>query len=74
MKQTVFVIVCAMALSACASLEPAPASQVQPKRPPVPAWILEPGPNLIQLLDALISPYEKESTEQAPSLPPAKTN
>ena len=73
MKQTVFVIVCAMALSACASLEPAPVLAA-PKPPPVPAWILEPGPNLRNLLDALISPYEKESTEQAPSLPPAKTN
>ena len=74
MKRIVFATALILALSACASLEPAPASQVQPKRPPVPAWILEPGPNLIQLLDALISPYEKESTEQAPSLPPAKTN
>ena len=73
MKRLAFVIVLTLALSACASLEPAPES-VKPKAPPVPAWILEPGPNLIQLLDALISPYATESTEQAPSLPPAKTN
>ena len=74
MKRIAFVIGLMLALSACASLEPAPALTPAPKRPPVPAWILEPGPNLIQLLDALISPYATESTEQAPSLPPAKTN
>lgn len=76
MKRILSVIACALALSACASLQPAPPPTPAPSPKPqaVPAWILEPGPNLTKLLDALISPFETESTEQAPSLPPAKTN
>ena len=75
MKRIAFVTASLIALAGCASLQPAPnpGSAPKPQTKP-PAWILEPGPNLTQLLDALISPYATESTEQAPSLPPAKTN
>jgi len=69
MKLTAFV---AILLSGCASMPDAPPPKTEP--PPVPAWILEPGPSLIQLLDRLITPFEKASTEQVPSLPPAKVN
>lgn len=72
MKRILFVTACALAISACAS---PPCAPTQPPKPQaVPAWILEPGPNLTNLLDALISPSATESTEQPPSLPPAKTN
>lgn len=73
MKRIAYVTACALALSACASLEPARPCQT-PKAPPVPAWILEPGPNLRNLLDKLISPYETESTKSTLSSPPVKTN
>lgn len=74
MKRIAFVTASLIALAGCASLQPAPNPGSAPKPQAPPAWILEPGPSLIQLLDALISPYATESTERAPSLPPAKTN
>lgn len=73
MKRTVYVLVMPLALSACTSLQPARQPQ-PPASPPVPAWILEQGPNLLDLLDKLISPSEKASTSPAASSPPAKTN
>ena len=71
MKRIVYVML--LALSGCASPQLVPTSPKLPP-PPVPAWILEPGPNLLQLLDALISPSAMESTTPPPSLPPAKIN
>ncbi|AXH50976.1 outer membrane spanin [Serratia phage Scapp] len=46
-------------LSGCASKQPAP---VQP-----PAWVMQPPPNLMQLLDRIITPYDKASPN-----PPSK--
>lgn len=41
--------------SGCTSVPPAPLPAVEcPK--PAPAWIMEPAPNLIPLLDRIISP------------------
>ncbi|AUZ19842.1 hypothetical protein AL509_29650 [Achromobacter xylosoxidans] len=34
-----------------------------PKPAPPPAWIMEPAPNLIQLLDRIISPSGLESNK-----------
>lgn len=71
MKRITYVVFCLLVLAACAS----PQVALRPPAPQeVPAWILEPGPNLIQLLDNLISPYATESTEQLHSSPPVKSN
>ncbi|WP_407061274.1 lysis system o-spanin lipoprotein Rz1 [Achromobacter ruhlandii] len=41
----------------CTSVPPAPPPAVEcPKPVPPPAWIMEPAPNLIPLLDRIISP------------------
>ncbi len=46
-----------LAASGCTSLPPAPPPAVEcPKEEPPPAWVMEPAPNLIQLLDRIISP------------------
>lgn len=46
--------------SGCTSVPPAPPLAVErPKS--VPAWIMEPAPNLIPLLDRIVSPSGKES-------------
>ncbi|KNE28228.1 hypothetical protein AFM18_08700 [Achromobacter spanius] len=43
--------------SGCTSLPPAPPPAVEcPKPEPAPAWVMEPAPNLIPLLDRIISP------------------
>lgn len=43
--------------SGCTSVPPAPLPAVEcPKLAPPPAWIMEPAPNLIPLLDRIISP------------------
>ncbi|WP_370540124.1 lysis system o-spanin lipoprotein Rz1 [Achromobacter sp. ACM03] len=34
-----------------------------PQPEPPPAWVMEPAPNLIQLLDRIISPSGRESSE-----------
>ena len=73
MRRTLFAIALLMVLAGCASPQPAPLPPTIKTQPP-PAWIMEPGPNLRQLLDDLISPYETGSTEQARSLRPVKTN
>jgi hypothetical protein len=44
-----------LALSACAS-PPAAPPPVCPKLSPLPAWIVEPEPSLMPLLDRIISP------------------
>lgn len=59
MKRTACALASLMALAGCASLKE-PVQQC-PAPPPVPGWILEPGPDLQQLLDKLILPYEKQS-------------
>ena len=69
MKILLFVLV--VALSGCASPQTVPTIA---KLPPTPAWILEPGPNLQQMLDKIILPYVTGLPSPAPSLPPAKTN
>jgi len=73
MKRIVAAMLLALALSACGSLQRAPEPQ-QPKRPPVPSWIMEPAPNLRAMLDKIISPYSTESTKQSPALERVKTN
>ncbi len=46
-----------LAASGCTSLPPAPPPAVEcPKPEAPPAWVMEPAPNLIQLLDRIISP------------------
>lgn len=72
MKILLFVL--AVALSGCASQQTVPIIEQAPKLPPTPAWILEPGPNLQQMLDKIILPYVTGLPSPAPSLPPAKTN
>ncbi len=48
--------------SGCTSVPPAPPPAVEcPKPVPPPAWIMEPAPNLIPLLDRIISPSGLES-------------
>lgn len=74
LKISLFVIVSLLALSGCASQPSAPPSYVCPKPPPVPAWILEPQPNLIPLLDQLITPYEKVSPQPKKSSQPVNPN
>ncbi|MCH2546226.1 MAG: Rz1 family lipoprotein [Alphaproteobacteria bacterium] len=59
MKKTA--ILCAMlslAVSACTSKPVAPQC---PKLPPVPAWVMQPAPNLMQPLNRIITPSERES-------------
>lgn len=73
MKRTAFVIASALALSACSSLPSAP-PVICPKPPAPPAWILEPGPSLLPLLDRLILPSETELIESKPSSPPVRLN
>ncbi|MBC7907040.1 MAG: hypothetical protein H7Y60_09885 [Rhodospirillaceae bacterium] len=48
-----------MALSACSSAPPAPPPAC-PKLPPVPAWIMEPEPSLVPILDRIITPSAKD--------------
>jgi len=53
-----------LAASGCTSLQPAPPLAVEcPTPEPAPAWVMEPAPNLIQLLDRIISPSGQESSE-----------
>ncbi|MFY3681792.1 Rz1 family lipoprotein [Achromobacter xylosoxidans] len=48
----------------CTSVPSAPAPAVEcPTPAPPPAWIMEPAPNLIPLLDRIISPSGRESSE-----------
>ncbi len=49
-----------LALSACASPPAASPPPACPRLPPVPAWILEPEPSLIPVLDRIISPSDPE--------------
>ncbi|MNL49383.1 Lipoprotein Rz1 precursor [compost metagenome] len=53
-----------LAASGCTSLPPAPPPAVEcPKPEPPPAWVMEPAPNLIHLLDRIISPSGLESSK-----------
>ncbi|QKH37529.1 hypothetical protein FOC84_22385 [Achromobacter pestifer] len=62
LRMTVCVLMLTLGASGCASLLPAPPPAVEcPKPEPAPAWVMEPAPNLIQLLDRIISPYGQES-------------
>jgi len=76
MKLLTFVIVLLLTLAGCASMQPAPnlLPDSAPKLQASPAWILEPGPDLIKLLNELITPYATESTPSKESLRPAKAN
>ena len=76
MKPLAFVILWLLVLSGCTSMQPAPNLNPDsaPKLQATPAWILEPGSDLIKLLNELITPYATESTDQAPSSPPASQN
>ena len=49
-----FVLLLTLAVSGCTSMQTAP---VCPK-PPTPAWANEPAPNLLPLLDRIITPSE----------------
>ncbi|CUK12881.1 Lipoprotein Rz1 precursor [Achromobacter xylosoxidans] len=50
--------------SGCTSVPPAPLPAVEcPKPAPPPAWIMEPAPNLIPLLDRIISPSGRGSND-----------
>lgn len=63
-----------LALSACASSGPlAPPPMTCPKPPPVAAWILEPAPNLVQMLDGVISPSAMPQDTSKSKSPTAKS-
>ncbi|QDJ57239.1 hypothetical protein CBR72_21685 [Bordetella hinzii] len=52
-----------LGVGGCTSVPPAPPPAVDcPKPAPPPAWIMEPAPNLIPLLDRIISPSGPESS------------
>ncbi|PPA72673.1 hypothetical protein C4E15_29465 [Achromobacter spanius] len=56
-KTMAFGLMLMLGVSGCTSLHPAPPPAVEcPKPEPAPAWVMEPAPNLIQLLDRIISP------------------
>ena len=76
MKPLAFVILWLLVLSGCTSMQPAPNLNPDsaPKLQATPAWILEPGPDLIKLLNDLITPFATESTKPPPSFPPVKGN
>ena len=63
MTTKLFVIALLLALQACASrpVAPNPAPET-PKPPKVAAWILQPVPSSLPLLDKLIQPFEKTSS------------
>ncbi|MBD9384934.1 hypothetical protein IB258_27085 [Achromobacter sp. ACM02] len=51
-----------LAASGCTSTPHARPPVVEcPKPEPPPAWVMEPAPNLIQLLDRITSPFEPGS-------------
>ena len=53
-----------LAASGCTSLPSAPPPAVEcPTPEPAPAWVMEPAPNLILLLDRIISPSDLESSK-----------
>ena len=53
-----------LAASACSSLPTAHPLAVEcPQPEPPPAWVMEPPPNLILLLDRIISPSALESSD-----------
>ncbi|MGB3433557.1 Rz1 family lipoprotein [Achromobacter sp.] len=61
-KMTAFGLMLMLGASGCTSLPPAPPPAVEcPKPEPPPAWVMEPAPSLILLLDRIISPFELES-------------
>jgi hypothetical protein len=63
-KTMLYALTLMLAASGCTSLPPAPPPAVECLKPePPPAWVMEPAPNLIQLLDRIISPSGLESSE-----------
>jgi hypothetical protein len=63
-KTTLCVLMLMLGASGCTSLPPAPPPAAEcPKPEPAPAWVMEPAPNLIPLLDRIISPSGLESNE-----------
>ncbi len=63
-KMTAYRLMLILGASGCSSLPPAPPPAVEgPKPEPPPAWVMEPAPNLILLLDRIISPSGLESSE-----------
>lgn len=61
-RMTAYGLMLMLGASGCTSLSPAPPPAVEcPKPEPAPAWVMEPAPNLIQLLDRIISPFGLES-------------
>lgn len=55
-KLTVCVLTLTLLASGCASVPPARPLPECPNPPAVPAWIMQPAPSLIPLLDSIISP------------------
>lgn len=55
LKPIVYALALPMALAGCASVPNVP-QQACPA-PVVPAWVLEPAPSLLPMLDKIISPY-----------------
>ncbi|TDN50407.1 hypothetical protein C7389_109101 [Azoarcus indigens] len=66
-------LLAALALSACASQPSAPRSQPQecPAPPTVPAWVMEPEPDPLPLLDKLITPVPSSPPKQSPLTTPS---
>ncbi|AZS78600.1 hypothetical protein ELS24_09185 [Achromobacter spanius] len=63
-KTTAYGLMLMLGASGCTSLPVAPPPAVEcPKPEPAPAWVMEPAPNLIQLLDRIISPSGQESSK-----------
>lgn len=61
-KMTACALTLMLAVSGCASAPSAPPPAVEcPVPAPPPAWVMEPAPNLIPLLDRIISPSGLES-------------
>lgn len=62
LKIMAFGLMLILGASGCTSVPHAPPPAVECPRPePPPAWVMEPAPNLIQLLDRIISPSGLES-------------
>lgn len=63
MKTKLCAVVLLAAVSGCGSLQPVqPPTLPQPDKPKVAAWILEPQPPLLPLLNKIISPFDKASS------------
>ena len=64
LRMTAYVLMLTLGVSGCASRRPVPPPALEcPQPEPPPAWVMEPAPNLIQLLDRIISPSGLEFNE-----------